>query len=350
MWDKTNKQEIRILKGHFSDVNTITVDDRYIYSGGSDDTVRVWDKETGKLLRTLKGHTQAVNVVVVDDRYIYSGSWDDTVRVWDKETGELVRIFDEHGSTVLSLAVDGQYLYVGEGFARGKILDKITGELVYTFKRIIMLSLEVNGQYVYSGCVDGTVRIWKRGMTGKSCHWTLVGVLRGLCGAGLLLELVAHTSQVAFARLHGINSTSRTVYDVVAVLRLPSKTENSEHAAKDGAIEEQLRAEALQWFFSADVLRRFGLLECDWKEVFRIATVRPPKQRERGFIEVEVDWAVYWTPYGLLHLETAPEGKKVAAQLLSEWRQQREKAAQLLRLKLPSKVREAKSFRELLEA
>ena len=57
---------------------------KYLVSGGSSQTVKIWDYKTGALIKTYSGHTGNIRVVLIlnnDD--IVSGSLDKKIKIWD---------------------------------------------------------------------------------------------------------------------------------------------------------------------------------------------------------------------------------------------------------------------------
>ncbi len=80
LWDATTGKDLRVLKGHTSDVYAVafSVDGLTLATGSEDKTVKLWRVATGELLRTCKGHTATVSAVNFspDGKLVVSGSWD----------------------------------------------------------------------------------------------------------------------------------------------------------------------------------------------------------------------------------------------------------------------------------
>jgi len=66
----------------------------------------MWKTDPKDTTPSLSGHSKGVlcSLVSSDDRLLYSGSEDSTVRVWDTKTYEEVAILKDHIGSVLSLA------------------------------------------------------------------------------------------------------------------------------------------------------------------------------------------------------------------------------------------------------
>lgn len=62
-----------------------SADERFLYSGSEDKTVKVWSTEDASLKSTLSGHTEGVRSVVMAFQFLASASLDSTIRLWDVE-------------------------------------------------------------------------------------------------------------------------------------------------------------------------------------------------------------------------------------------------------------------------
>lgn len=106
-WDlKSVNNCLKILTGHTRSVNTLaTIDpENLLVSGGNDNQVIIWNMSECVAIRNLSGHAGSVNSICGDDqKRLFSGSWDKTIRCWRVETGECFKILEGHENTIKAL-------------------------------------------------------------------------------------------------------------------------------------------------------------------------------------------------------------------------------------------------------
>lgn len=89
LWDLEKRQAIRVLRGHWDDVEDFAfVDQNTGVSASRDHRVIVWDLRTGAIVRILEEHEKDVLSVDVADGKIYSSGDDMTLRQWDLSSGQ----------------------------------------------------------------------------------------------------------------------------------------------------------------------------------------------------------------------------------------------------------------------
>lgn len=92
LWDLTARRALRVLRGHWDDVEDFAfVDGQTGLSASRDHRVLVWDLETGAVRRTLERHEKDVLAVAHSEGRVYSSGDDMTLREWDLESGELLQ-------------------------------------------------------------------------------------------------------------------------------------------------------------------------------------------------------------------------------------------------------------------
>ena len=86
MIDWAENKLIRKFEGHTGRVTclALSADEKSLFTGSDDKTVRQWDLATGKSVRTFQGHEQGIISVVIssDAKTLITAGKDNTVRVW----------------------------------------------------------------------------------------------------------------------------------------------------------------------------------------------------------------------------------------------------------------------------
>lgn len=150
LWDVATGQEIRNFIGHQSGVWTVAFspDGRYLLSGSGGTTkhagdIRLWNVSSGSEVRRIAAHAKDSIVGVgtawsvaysPDGRHFVSGGSDNVVRLWDAASGVEIQSFAGHETVHLS---------------RGTVWADIRS-----------VAFSPDGQYVASGAVDNTARLW----------------------------------------------------------------------------------------------------------------------------------------------------------------------------------------------
>jgi WD40 repeat protein len=134
-------QKTKIV-GHTDSVAALYFDEKFLYSGSLDSTVKRWNISTGSIDKEYFGHTKLVWTLSIREVYLYSGSVDSSVRVWDKEKAIQVDLFRCKffskinclvPTQVVTIVINGENLIVGAyemflvSLSTGQILASQTG-------------------------------------------------------------------------------------------------------------------------------------------------------------------------------------------------------------------------------
>ncbi|KAH9311028.1 hypothetical protein KI387_026063 [Taxus chinensis] len=192
-WDRTFKvwrlsdfKCVESTRAHDDAVNAIAVGPAgYLYTASADGTLKVWLKPRGaeshRVVATLEGHQSSVNALAVagDGTVVYSGGSDCAIVAWHTEIGESPfgvagEMRGSHGGAVLCLCAVGDLLCSGsadktvrvwrrEGPHGGRF-EHCTIALLRGHQgpvKCVAGSADVaTGFLVYSGSVDGSVKVW----------------------------------------------------------------------------------------------------------------------------------------------------------------------------------------------
>ena len=174
-----------ILRGHKNAVLHVcwTSDGASLASASADKTVGLWDAESGVLTRSLKGHTRIVNAVATAPArtpaqgssapasafpsLIASVSDDCSVRLWDtrsRSPAASATLSDKYPLLGVALSSDGETVYSGgvDGVVRvwdvrrGAVLLSLSGHA----DSVTGLALSHDGATLLSMSTDTTLRAW----------------------------------------------------------------------------------------------------------------------------------------------------------------------------------------------
>ncbi len=107
LWDLNARRALRVLRGHWDDVEDFAfVDGRTGLSASRDHRVLVWDLETGAVRRTLERHEKDVLAVAHSAGRVYSSGDDMTLREWDLASGELLQTWGPFEVETDTCAID----------------------------------------------------------------------------------------------------------------------------------------------------------------------------------------------------------------------------------------------------
>ena len=147
---------------------SISIDGRWLATGGYDATCRLWEISTGKCVKELKGHRSRVTSVALSGNglWVVTGSRDATCRLWEVSTGQCVKVFKGRGCVnSIALSADGCWLVTGSDDAICRIWELNTGECVKELKShtrgVNSVALSADGRWLATGSNDAICRIWE---------------------------------------------------------------------------------------------------------------------------------------------------------------------------------------------
>jgi WD40 repeat protein len=111
-----NTTPVESVASSFTPKSTVAFspNEKYIVSGGYDNTVRLWDFKGNPIGKPFKGHEDAVTSVAFssDSKYIVSGGNDRKVRLWDLNGNPIGSPFKGHEDAVTSVAFSRDQKYI----------------------------------------------------------------------------------------------------------------------------------------------------------------------------------------------------------------------------------------------
>lgn len=141
---------------------TITHDNKSVIAASSSNNLYVWDVNTGRPRHTLTGHMDkvcAVDVSKISSRHIVSAAYDRTIKAWDLNKGYCTNTIIFHSNcNALCFSMDGQTVFSGHVDGNLRLWDietgKLLSEVVAHSLAVTSISLSRNGNMVLTSGRD----------------------------------------------------------------------------------------------------------------------------------------------------------------------------------------------------
>eukprot|EP00794_Sanderia_malayensis_P008900 gene8900-9851_t len=211
--------------GHQGPVWSLAVFGYYLFSGSSDNTIKVWDTRSNyKCKKTLANHTGMVLALCAYRGRLFSGSADCTISAYDLESLELIENFTASENPICTLAAGNNMLFSGS-------LKSIKVWDLRSFKMIKELSglnhwvraLCTNDTYLYSGSYQ-TILIWDlqsldcvRSLETKGGSVYSIAVTNQHIACGTYENCIHVWDVKTYNQLETLSGHVGTVYDMVVM-------------------------------------------------------------------------------------------------------------------------------------
>lgn len=148
--------------------------DHGIVTGSLDQDLKIWSLKSEKnslrltLNHTLTNHTGSIHGLEIasSGQIIVSGSYDQTLKQWDLQSGNLLQsCYDETGA-INAIAIHEENGFIASGGGDGEITiwelggEKKLGLLVGNVTSLDSIAISKSGSYIAVGCTDGSIKIW----------------------------------------------------------------------------------------------------------------------------------------------------------------------------------------------
>jgi len=169
VWDAVNGRELRSLEGHRAKVYGVAFgrDGTILATSGADGTARLWDAETGVERQVLSDGGGTVYDVAFarDGATVATASQDGSVRLWDAATGSVVRRFAGHEDRVFQVVFspDGSRLATASEDGTARIWRVADGRSLARLEhpmRVNSVAFISAGRQVATASGDGWLRFF----------------------------------------------------------------------------------------------------------------------------------------------------------------------------------------------
>ena len=159
------------MRGHRGRVACLAVssDQRTLYSGGEDGTIRTWSCSLGRQEAVWDAHEGGVTCLALspDGRYRVSGGMDKKIQLWDGRKATLVRTIEAHREPVSALCfAPGGDTFVSASWGGAIRIWRVSSgeecQVIQTdFDRIPRIGFSPDGCRVAAGGEKGGLGVWK---------------------------------------------------------------------------------------------------------------------------------------------------------------------------------------------
>jgi len=167
VWDLKQRQCLKKLRlkkpGQSAELLCFLFTGQQTCVGYSDGMLCAYDLEAGELASEMMGHEGSVNALCCDDKVVYSGSQDATVRVWTLETAECLLVFQfSDPVSALAVSITSSRLFVATWDKVLRSVDLKTNKVqdVLLASQELIKTVLLSETHVFIGGCDPIIRAW----------------------------------------------------------------------------------------------------------------------------------------------------------------------------------------------
>ncbi|MHA1909275.1 MAG: WD40 repeat domain-containing protein [Candidatus Thorarchaeota archaeon] len=163
--EEVKAESTRSAMKHEGSINALAIDDNRLYSVGSNGNLMLWLQENLRHQNTISVCESGLESITVDENYLYAGSIadDNSVRVWMKNGMTSVITLKDEYSSFLSLTTTPKEIVTGRSNGYLDLWNKFDWVKVVSIpsKHSIVLSVVVDDRFLYAGGIDDYVSIFQ---------------------------------------------------------------------------------------------------------------------------------------------------------------------------------------------
>eukprot|EP01068_Selenidium_serpulae_P005760 Selendium_serpulae@DN4172_c0_g1_i3.p1 len=170
-WSVAERIPLAIYRSHSGCVWSVDCSSlgHFFVSGSSDTTARLWATDRSFAVRLFEGHNSDVDVVKFhsNSSLVVTGSADHTVRLWDIRSAQCCRVFCGHQSPIQNVAVSSNGRLIASSGQDGHdvmLWDIPSSQPMGAIKghnhRVTGIDFAHDSDVVATGGLDGTVQLW----------------------------------------------------------------------------------------------------------------------------------------------------------------------------------------------
>lgn len=175
IWDINKKEQVKYFPGHDGSVADMifSKNGKILYSSGTNGNIIFWDIETEEEIKNIDVGSGIYSMALsIDEKSIFVGCKDGTIKEFNAKTSEKLKTLSKHRARVNSIDISpayeddpkgGKYI-VSSGAGSIKLWSAVSGLELMSLKghndEVTSVHFSPNGKVIISTSKDGTVKFW----------------------------------------------------------------------------------------------------------------------------------------------------------------------------------------------